>query len=50
MQRFLFFAFFILLAWCALRNPALTGEILTHFSDTELFLTWVHEKSSENEK
>ena len=38
------------LLWCALRNPALTGEILTHFSDTELFLTWVHEKSSENEK
>ena len=38
------------LLWCALRNPALTGEILTHFSDTELFLTWVHEKSSENKK
>ena len=38
------------LLWCALRNPALTGEILTHFPDTELFLTWVHEKSSENEK
>ena len=32
------------LLWCALRNPALTGEILTHFPDTKMFLTWVEEK------
>ena len=38
------------LLWCALRKPALTGEILTHFSDTETFLTWVEEKSGETEQ
>ncbi len=38
------------LLWCALRKPALTGEILTHFSDTATFLTWVEEKSDETEQ
>ena len=38
------------LLWCALRKPALTGEILAHFSDTETFLTWVEEKSGETEQ
>ena len=38
------------LLWCTLRKPALTGEILTHFSDTATFLTWVEEKSDETEQ
>ena len=38
------------LLWCALRKPALTGEILTHFSDTATFLTWVEEKSGETKE
>ena len=30
--------------WIAIRKPILTGEILTNFSSTDLFLAWVSQK------